>query len=102
MTRLNCWLVALWLWLASRGRAYLWVRRSLHFGGWMAHFGTAHPAGRRGLYVVEYVPPKSRLWSRDNFVLLFRGRYRVWHFRAGNVRSFATMAQVREHIGDSK
>lgn len=91
---LNCLIVALWLWFRSRGRAYLWVRRSLHFAGLVPHAGTAHVIGRRGLAVVEYVPPKNDLWTRKNMLVLFDGTYRVWEMRPVAVHRFKTMAEV--------
>lgn len=95
---LNCWIVAIWLWVASRGRALIWMRRSLHFRGLIPHSGTIQHAGWRRLYLTEYIPFKAKLWTRDNLVLLFAGRYRVWEFRAVRCRSFRTMADVRKHL----
>lgn len=95
---LNCWLVAMWVWGASRMRAYVWTRRSLHFGGRVLHFGTAHHGGFRRVVVIEYVPPKSRLWTLGNMLVLFDGSYRVWEFRAVRVRRFRTLAEARAVI----
>lgn len=91
---LNCLIVALWLWFRSRGRAYLWVRRSLHFAGLVPHAGTAHVAKDGTLMVVEYVPPKNDLWTRKNMLVLFDGTYRVWEMRPVSVRRFKTMEEV--------
>lgn len=99
---LNCWIVSIWLWVASRGRSLLWMRRSLHFLGLIPHSGTAHHGGWRRMYLTEYIPCKAALWSRRNFVLLFEGRYRVWEFRAVRCRSFRTMAEVRKHLRGGK
>lgn len=90
----NCILVALRLWLAVRARAYLWIRRSLHFKGLVPHLGVAFPV-RRGLVVVEYIPPKSRLWTRDNFLLAFKGVFRVWRYELVEVRRFKHRDQIR-------
>lgn len=95
---LNCWIVAAWLWLLSRGRALMWMRRSLHFKGWIPHSGTIHHAGWRRMRMVEYIPRHSRLWSRDNMLILFRGRYRVWELRVVRVRSFRTADALRAHL----
>lgn len=78
---LNCWLVAMWLWLIGHCRQYAWVRRSHSFGGLIPHFGIAESRGWKMLRVIEYVPPKRKLWSRDNWLIGFRGTYRVYHFR---------------------
>lgn len=96
--RLNCLIVALWLWGMSRGRAYLWTRRSLHFKGLLPHAGTTHVLGRRALAVVEYVPPKNDLWTRRNIGVLFEGTYRVWELRPVSVRRFKTMDEVMRWI----
>lgn len=95
---LNCWIVAIWLWAASHGRALLWMRRSLHFRGLIPHSGVAQHGGWRRLLLTEYIPYKARLWTRDNLVLLFRGRYRVWEFRAVRCHSFKTMREVRAYL----
>lgn len=95
---LNCWIVAIWLWAASRGRALIWMRRSLHFRGVIPHAGTCHHAGRRRMRMVEYIPCKAALWSRRNFVFLFDGTYRVWEFRAVRVRRFSSMRAVRAYL----
>lgn len=91
---LNCWLVAMWIWVASRMRALVWTRRSLHFGGLVPHFGTAHRSGWRRGFVVEYIPPKGALWSRRNVLVLFDGRYRVWELRAVRCRSVRTLREA--------
>ena len=91
---LNCWIVAIWLWVASRGRALLWMRRSLHFRGLIPHAGTVHHAGFRRLFMTEYIPSKSVA----EFAPLFQGRYRVWEFRAVRVRRFQTMQAVRKYL----
>ena len=83
---LNCWVVAMWIWLAGHCRQYAWVRRSHSFRGMIPHFGIAERSRWRGLRVIEYVPPKSALWSRRNKLLFFDGSYRVWHFRLVSVR----------------
>lgn len=92
---LNCLIVALWLWLRSWGKAYIWTRRSLHFKGTVPHAGTAHRMrGKRGIAVVEYVPPKNDLWTRRNMLVVFDGTYRVWEMRPVSVKRFKTMREV--------
>lgn len=95
---LNCWLVALWLWFASRGRALIWMRRSQHFSGLIPHSGTAHHGGWRRMYLVEYIPLQAERRGWRSFGVLFRGRYRVWEFRAVRVRSFTTMSEAQAHL----
>lgn len=90
---LNCWIVAIWLWAASHGRALLWMRRSLHFRGWIPHAGVAWHGGFRRLYLIEYIPHRS-----SSLAPLFAGRYRVWEFRAIRCRSFQTMREVRAYL----
>lgn len=82
----NCWLVAMWIWLAGHCRQYAWIRRSHSFGGLIPHFGIAERLGWRYLRVIEYVPPKADLGTRRNLLLLFSGHYRVWHLRVLAVR----------------
>lgn len=91
---LNCWVVAMWIWLVSHMRAYVWTRRSLSFRGLVPHFGTAHHGGFRRGVVIEYVPPKRELGSMRNMLVLFDGSYRVWEFRAVRVRRFRTLAEA--------
>lgn len=92
--RLNCLIVALWLWLASWGRAYLWVRRSLHFKGLIPHAGTAHVMDDK-VVVIDYVPPEEALWTRRNMVVLFDGTYRVREMGVVAEHRFKTMGEVR-------
>lgn len=99
---LNCWLVAMWIWLASRMRAYVWTRRSLHLRGLVPHFGTAHPGGFRRGVVIEYIPPRRALGTLRNLVVLFRGDYRVWEFRAVRVRRCTTLADAMAIAGAAR
>ncbi len=99
---LNCFIVAMWIWGASRFRSYLWTRRSLHFAGLIPHFGTAEFGGWKRIFVREYVPHKSRVWTRDNLVILFRGRHRVWELRPVRVRHFKTDEEARAWIQKQK
>ena len=96
---LNCLVVALWLWLRSRGRAFLWVRRSLHFKGLVPHAGTAHVMGDQ-VVVVDYVPPKGVLWTRHNMVVFFDGTYRVRELTVSAEHSFKTMAEVQAWMSE--
>ena len=60
---LNCWLVAMWLWIQFRGHGWAGVRRSHAFKGMIPHFGYAERTGFRRYRSIEYIPPKSKLWS---------------------------------------
>lgn len=91
---LNCWLVAMWLWLHAHGKTYAWVRRSHAFFGLLPHFGHAERTGLRSFRTIEYRPPKGRRWSRDDCVLFFSGHYVVTHFRIIAVNRWATKEQA--------
>lgn len=90
--RLNCWLVAMWLWIHSRGKGGAYVTRSHSFKGLIPHFGFVQILGWRYARVTEYVPPHRRRWSKDDVVLLFKGKYRVTHYRLVAVRRHDTLA----------
>lgn len=93
--RLNCWCVAMWLWLRSCGKQYAWTRRSHAFGGWVPHFGYAERHGVRTLKIIEYVPPKNRRWRRGgDWVLFFPGHYRVTYMRIVAVRRRYSLADT--------
>jgi len=99
---LNCLIVAFWLWLASLGgrrRRYLWFRRSYPFRGALPHSGIGEGIAWRTFTVVEYIPNKSQLGTRNNLVVLFRGRYRVWRFRVESVRRFDHRADALTFAG---
>lgn len=100
----NCWLVAMWIWIAGWCRGYAYVRRSYSFRGLLPHFGTAASVGWRYLRAIEYVPPKRQLWTDKNILFLFSGHYRVWHFRVMSVRRWATREQAMAdyYHGDGK
>ena len=91
---LNCWIVAMWLWLLSHGKTYLWMRRSHIFYGMIPHFGHTERLGLRRFRSVEYRPPKGRRWSKDDFVIAFAGQYVVTHFKIVSVRRWATKEQA--------
>lgn len=91
---LNCWLVAMWLWIQSRGRSVVWVLRSRHSFGLLPHFGIGERLGFRSFRSIEYVPPRRRLWSRQDKGLLFCGHYVVKHYKLVSVRRWATKEQA--------
>jgi len=92
--RLNCWIVAMWLWLAASGKTYVWIRRSHAFYGLIPHFGHSERLGLRRFRSIEYRPPKGRRWTKDDFVLAFSGHYIVTHYRIVAVRRWATKEQA--------
>jgi len=90
----NCWLVAMWLWVAGLCRQYAWVRRSRSFRGAIPHFGIAEARGWRHVRVIEFIPPKNALWTPRNWLLMFEGHYRVTHLRVMSVRRYATREEA--------
>lgn len=95
---LNCWLVAVWLWLLSYGKTYIWLRRSHAFFGLIPHFGHAERMGLRKFRSIEYCPPKGKRWSKDDFVIAFAGHYVVVHYKVMAVRRWATKEQALADI----
>lgn len=95
---LNCWLVAMWLWLLSHGKTYIWIRRSHSFLGLIPHFGHSERMGLRAFRSIEYLPPKGRLWSRADKGVLFCGHYVVTHYKVLAVRRWATKEQALADI----
>ena len=93
---LNCWLVAMWFWCRSLCRYPVAIRRS-HTFLFVPHFVATLPGKWRHFYAVEYIPPRRRRWTLDDFFLLFRGRYRVTEYRAVSVHGFDTRDEVIEH-----
>lgn len=91
---LNCWFVAMWLWLEAHGRTYIWMRRAHSFFGLIPHFGHVDRTGLRSFRSIEYRPPKGSLWSQDDMGLVFHGSYVVTHFKAVSVRRWATKEQA--------
>jgi hypothetical protein len=102
--RLNCWIVAMTMWLMTHGRQYAIVRRSHAFHGLIPHFLFGTRAGWKKIVVIEYVPPPKKQRWRTDFVLCFPGSYRVWEFRLTGVHRCATEEQaltgVFGHFGD--
>lgn len=94
---LNCIIVALWIWIGGHAKQYIWMRRSLSFYGVIPHMGVTERIGFRRLRTVEYIPPKKL--GINNFMILFRGYWRVWEIEVVSVRRFKTkqeaMASVR-------
>ena len=93
---LNCWLVAMWFFGKSWFAYPVAIRRS-HALLIVPHFIATLPGKWRHFFAVEYIPPRRRRWTLDDFVLLFRGRYRVTEYRAVSVRWFDTRDEVIAH-----
>jgi len=94
-SRLNCWLVAMWLWAGSCGKQYVWVRRSHLLHGLVPHFGFAESHDGEIFKVIEYIPPHNRRFPRgSDCVLLFPGHYRVTYLRVTAVVRRATLKRA--------
>lgn len=80
--RLNCILVALWLWLARTGD-FIAVRRSRWFYGLIPHAANVRFNGRYG-WCMEYIPRREHQGEPkpdDDSVVMFKGHYRVRIYR---------------------
>jgi len=91
---MNCWIVAMWLWLAAGGHPYSWVRRSHAFRGLIPHFGYSERTGFRYYRSIEYRPPKNRLWTEEDLGIVFSGEFVVTHYRLIAVRRWETKEQA--------
>lgn len=80
-------------WWHTRAACPVAIRRS-HAFWWFPHFVATLPGRWRRFYSVEYVPPRRKRWTREDFVMLFRGRYRVTEYRVVSVRWFDTREAV--------
>jgi hypothetical protein len=88
--RLNCWIAAMWIWLAGHGIQYAWIRRSHAFAGLVPHFGYGDRTGLRTFRSIEYRPPKGRRWTPKDYVILFEGEWLVCHYKLVAVRRHPT------------
>ena len=70
------------------------MRRSEAFGGLIPHFGYAELTEDGHLLVIDYIPPKGRLWSKDNFILAFKGSYRTTLFRRETALMFQSSSEA--------
>lgn len=93
---LNCWLVAMFFWGRSWCAYPVAIRRS-HAFVLVPHFIATLPGRWRHFHAVEYIPPRRRRWTLDDFVLLFRGRYRVTEYRAVSVHWFDSREDLLAH-----
>lgn len=80
--RLNCILVALWLWWRNRFRSGLGVRRSVGLRGLIPHFFHVQEDGDV-LVVIDYIPRrrKARFTDDGDSFVVFRGLFRVRIYR---------------------
>ena len=97
---LNCWIAAMWLWLAGYGVQYAWIRRSHVFRGMLPHFGYAERVGLRTFRSFEFRPFKNTRWTSRDFVILFDGFWLVTTYRLVDVRRFLTKEQAMRHFYD--
>lgn len=89
----NCIIVAVVVWLrAWRIKPYIFVRRSFSFRGVVPHSGAVIPIGFRRLAVIETCPPKSKLWSARNLLVVFEPSYRVWIVQPVSVQRYQTLS----------
>lgn len=89
----NCWIVAMWVWLHYRTACPVGIRRSHPFW-FVPHFIATMPGRWRRFFSVEFVPPRRKRWTRDDCVLLFRGRYLVVEYRVVGVHWFDTREEL--------
>lgn len=93
--RLNCALVALWLWWRDRFRSGIGVRRSVGLGGMIPHF--FHVTERENVIVlVDFIPRrrKSRFSDNGDSFLVFRGLFRVRIFRLQSISTGDTFTET--------
>jgi len=75
--RLNCLLVAVWLWIRGRAHGWLCVRRSVSLAGLIPHLAHIEQHGLDWV-LTEYIPTRRKGCGaqQPDTALLFRGRYR--------------------------
>lgn len=80
--RLNCLLFAAALWVRSRFRSGIGVKRSQGLAGLVPHFFHVRERGQ-GLVVEDYIPRRRKVRALDNgdSFALFDGLYRVRVYR---------------------
>lgn len=91
---LNCWIVAMRLWLQEKG-VYPVAIRSSHVWRFIPHFIATLPGRWRHFYAIDFVPPRRVRWTRLDFVMLFRGRYRVVEYRVKSIRWFDNWTEFK-------
>lgn len=91
----------MWLWFGSGARQYAWITRSHAFRGLIPHFGYAERYGLRRYRSLAFHPPKGYRWTRQDFVLLFRGTWVVCSYKLIDVKRFPTKEMAEKHFHDS-
>ena len=91
--RLNCVLVALWLWWRDRFRSGLGVRRSTGLKGLIPHFFHIREL-RDTIVLIDYIPRrrKTNFADEGDSFLVFRGLFRVRIYRQQAVSTADTFA----------
>ena len=75
------------------GRNIRWPYDAATYGGSCRIIATL-PGAWRHFFMVEFVPPKRMRWTWQDFVIFFRGSYRVVEFRAVSIQHFASREEV--------
>ncbi|MDD4242686.1 MAG: hypothetical protein PHG08_00095 [Bacilli bacterium] len=81
--RTNCLIVAINIWLKSRGRFLIGFRRSVTLNGLIPHFMVVKEIGN-DCFVIDYVPKTPKRFTFDfngDFPLLFNGEYRLRRYK---------------------
>lgn len=97
MRRLNCWVVAMYLWGSTRAKDWVGTRRSLWFRGLIPHFASFRIRAKH-LTMVEYVPNRQKGEPRGDgdWLIVFPGVYRVTvYYRVVEVTSHDYEEAVR-------
>lgn len=76
--KLNCLIVALKLWIKSKGRWILGTRRSESFKGMIPHFVVIREK-EQGCSLIDYIPQerKTKVLDDGDSLCLFDGVYRI-------------------------
>lgn len=80
----NCLFVALALWISTRGRGWIGLRRSQGLKGKVPHFGhLREKCGGQYVVVIDAIPPrrKDRFFQGGDSFILFRPTYRATKYR---------------------
>ena len=91
--RLNCVLVALWLWWRSCLRSGVGIKRSEGLRGMVPHMFHLKWRGHRQLIVVDYIPRRRKhgLSDQGDSFIAFDGMYRVRIYRQEAVATADTL-----------
>ncbi len=89
----NCLFSAIRLWLKSRGRAWLAVRRSVAFRGLIPHYSCIVD-GEKQLIVIQYVPPTRQGDAGKDSYLLFDGYWQINRYRLEDEKRVKTLEEA--------